>query len=395
MNGTVTLERRTVVAWLAVAALIACQWHYFEHQAVRDVTTFSPRHYDQSVTLVQAYENYDRIERHGLVSGIAKALWMPTATGVGLPATGAVFMSFFGPSRLVALSVNFVFFAMLQCVLVATLRWWTKRWGVAFFGLGLLLCTLVPHYAVGGWIGFKVDFTAFCLFGIFVCTIVRSEFFVSRRWALLVGVAAAVLAVYRHITMVYLTGILGACFVLFGVRLLWRWRDAAARQIPRNQVTGVLLASLAGLLLVLPFGAHSFEHIWNYYGINCIVGGDKTIRAQEFGLFNNLDHLLFYVRSVRDVHAGMLFLLVSLGAMTVALVTWAALRLRAAQGDAPARLDVGSACGVFSICLLVPFVILTAGESKSPVVGGILVAPLLWLALIPVAALAFQCTELP
>jgi hypothetical protein len=390
MSGTVTLERRTVVAWLAVAAIVACQWHYFELQAVRDVTPFAPRHYDQSLTLFRAYEDYDQIERHGLVRGIIDALWVPTASSVGLPVTGAVFMSFFGPSRLAALSVNFVFFALLQCVLVATLRWWTKRWSIAFFGLGLLLCTLVPHYAIGGWTGFKVDFSGFCLFGIFVCALVRSEFFASRPWALLVGVTAAAVAGYRQITMVYLTGILGACFVFFLLRLLWRWRDTAARQIHRNQVIGVLLASLIGFLLILPFGVHNFEHLWFYYGLNCIVGGDKSIRAQEFGLFTIGSHLLYYVRSVRDVHAGMLFLLVSLGTMTLALLTWTAQRLRGAYRDGTTpRLHVGSAYGVFGICLLVPFVILTAGESKSPVVGGILVVPLVWLALMPVIGMAF------
>src|SRR5262249_29256252 len=157
-----------VLAWLAALLVIAWQWHLFEQQVVRDVTNFSPRHYDQAAYLVLAYHCYDLIQQHGLAEGVARSLWIPSANGPGLYVTGGVFMSIFGPSRLAGLAVNFVFFAALQIALMATLRWWTRRWSVAFFGQGLLLCALLPHYGVGGWNSFKGDVAAFCLFGMFL-----------------------------------------------------------------------------------------------------------------------------------------------------------------------------------------------------------------------------------
>src|SRR5690348_2934326 len=157
-----------------------------------------------------------------------------------------------GASRLSALSLNFIYWAAFQLVLVATLRWLTGRWSATFMGWGLLLTTITPFFETGGSLfDFRLDFIAFCLFGIFLCVVIRSGVFADWRWSALAGLAAAVLGTFRFITLAYLLGIFVAFGILLSVQWVIRWRDLPGQQAVQRRIRGMIVA---GLVIALVAG---------------------------------------------------------------------------------------------------------------------------------------------
>src|SRR5262249_30903394 len=146
-----------------------------------------------------------------------------------------------GPTRLSALTVNFCYFALLQGVLAGTVSWLSRRWSLALAALGLLLACGTLYYPSGGLFDFRLDFAAFCLYGVVVGLALRSGLFLSRRWSLAVGAATGVLLLTRHLTAPYA----GVVFVGFFLFLCARWY--LRRHDPR--VRAAVLRRLGGLAL--------------------------------------------------------------------------------------------------------------------------------------------------
>src|SRR5262245_26454015 len=179
---------------------------------------------------MRSYETHERIRQRGLWGGLAYGLRMPTAKGPMMHVQAALLYLVLGPSRLSALTLNFLYFALLQCALVATARWYSGRWSVALFALGLLLAARAPFYPAGGLVDFRIDFIASCLFGTFLCAVLRSGLFASRRWSAVAGGVAALLVLFRSLTALYLAGVLGALFLALCAGLYLYRRDAEARR---------------------------------------------------------------------------------------------------------------------------------------------------------------------
>src|SRR5262249_20391912 len=251
----------------------------------------------------------------GFFRGVRFGLRRPIANGLLLHVQAAVLCVLFGPSRLTALSLNFLYFAAFQTVLFAVLYRLTQRWSVAFLGLGLLLTALSPHSPAGGLLDFRIDCIAFSLFGILLCTVVRSGFFSSLRWSLAVGAVALLLVLFRFLTSVYLAGILGAWWLFTAARWVLS-RDPGQRTQLRRQLLGGVLAGAVLAAVAGPVLVWKRQLLWDYYVVNTIIGEDKDLRAKEFGVVSRADFYLFYARSVRDVHAGTYFLaLAALGTL--------------------------------------------------------------------------------
>src|SRR5207249_11438683 len=96
---------------------------------------------------------------------------------------GALSCLAFGPGWLQLLNVNFVYFVLLQIATVHA-AWYAggRRVIWAMFGLGLLLALDTPYFWAGGLMDFRLDFAAFCLYGIFMAIVIRSEVFGYLGW---------------------------------------------------------------------------------------------------------------------------------------------------------------------------------------------------------------------
>jgi hypothetical protein len=379
--------RRSRLAWTSVGVGVLLLGLMFRQAVERDVTWFAPLNFDQSTYLWSTYEAHDVLVTQGLLAAAKQAAKAPQTTGMLLPWAGTALFTFLGPNRLAALTLNFLFFAAFQVALVATLRWASGRWGAAFFGVGLLLTALTPYMWAGGLNDFRLDFIAFCLYGIVLCAVVRSRFFEARRWSLAVGAAAGVLTLLRYIASVYLGGLLVLCFVFFLARLILGLRNPDTRRAACRQLTGVTLAGIVLGSMVLPFFWRDRHGLWNYYVANHVIGPEKDVRAAEQGVKTSWEFVAFYARSVAVDHAGTTFL----GLAGLGLVVGLALRLvarRRGAAEGPRPYHGPSAWFALAVAVAVPYVVLTLDVAKSPVVGNVMVPPLLLLALLPVIHLA-------
>jgi hypothetical protein len=370
--------------WLVLALLILLQWALFRQFALREVVWAYPTYNDQVTYLSLSYETYEQILSKGLPSGLWHGLSVRVPNGIMIHLQASLLFLVIGASRFSALTLNFLYFALFQCALAGTLRWLTGRWSMALLGVGLLLTAATPFYGIGALMDFRIDFIAFCLYGIFICAVIRSGMFASWRWSLVVGVVAAVLVLFRFITLVYLGGVLGLVFLLLCLRWLRRRHDADARRPVVRRIVGLMIAGGVLLGSAGPAIWYNREPIQNYYVVGHLTGPDKELRAQQFGVFTTLDSLLFYPKSVLYDHAGSAFIIFSVLALVIALGVATVRAHDTARQSASSPLDRTLTYVFVGACLLVPLTVLTLNVSKSPVVGNILVPGLLWLVLISV-----------
>lgn len=401
--------------WALVAILCLLQYGLFRQHLLREVLWSYPPNHDQVNVLQQSYLGYEKVQELGPRKGFAKemndkppkvlrvrgAVTIPPrpvdmsepppvtkAVGILLPLEATTLYFIVGPGRLTALSLNFAYFATLQAALVGAVRWISGRWSVAFIALGLLLCALTPFFWAGGLTDFRLDFIGFCLFGTFMCAVLRSRMFADARWSIVAGLIGALLFATRFIALVYLAGAMG---ILAGYLVVQVWRRpeaSAARRHSARQLRNVLLAGAIIAAVAVPVIAGRWRDIRDYYVVGHVTGKEKDVRAREQGVNNWRESLAFYPRSVIENHAG------------GHLLRWAAYLLLAGLGALAARgvverrhsatppFDVGSAFVFGLACLLVPLAALTADTAKSPVVGDIMVAPLVWLVVLSLIVLA-------
>ena len=198
---------------------------------------------------------------------------------------GAILFRILVPGRLTALTLNFLHFALFQFVLVATIRWFTGRWGPVLVALGLLLAAATPFVGAGGLFDFRMDFSALCFYGIFLCLVVRSGIFRDRRWSVLAGLGGAFLFMSRFLTILYLVGTLGL-LLLF---LILRWsiqKDPERRRVGWKQIVNAILASAIIGAVSLPLLIQRFDALKGYYVVGHLTGPEKKVRAGAEGIEN-------------------------------------------------------------------------------------------------------------
>ncbi len=373
--------------WLLLTGLLLVQFLLFRQFVEREIAWMMPRSFDQSAYLLHSYQTYEVMVERGLWKGLETGLRQPVPNGLLLHVQGALMHFLFGPSRMSALSLNFVYYALLQLAVVAVLHWTTRRWSVAFLGLGLLLAALSPFGPCGGMDDFRIDFIAFCLYGVWMCTLVRSGFFQSRRWSLVVGVMALVIVLFRYITFVSIVTILGAYLVLLTGRWLRTRRDRELHAALGHQIRNLVSASVICLVFAVPVLLWRARALYSYYVVNYILGGDHNIRAAELGLHSLIQHVSYYPLSVLFDHSGISFLV--LGGFICALGLLLRWLKPMAREEQASPLAPGLPIWLyFAVAGLVPLGIMTVSISKSPITGNIIVQPLFWLLLLPLVAWA-------
>lgn len=369
MDATAAPSRK---GWLVVGALLLMQFALFRQTVEREITPQVPLGNDQTSYLSMAYESYQAGLDGGAWAGLSHAAGIPAPSGCLLHLQAAFTFLFLGASRASALLPNFLYYAALQGVVVAVVLSRTRRWGAAYFALGLLLCAGTAREWLGGLYDFRIDSIAFSLYGVLVGVCVLSDGFASRRWSLAVGAVAGLLFLFRYLTLVYLGGAMAlwAAFVLASAT----WTPREERHAVWGRLRNAGLACLVYLAVVVPVVAARYEALWNYYGVGHLAGGEKDVRARENEIYTRADSLLYYARSVWELHAGRAFFAVAAVGLVASLAFWR--RRTAAAVSAPGW-------ALAALALLVPWLVLTANTAKSPLVASALVGALLWVCLLP------------
>jgi hypothetical protein len=357
---------------LFLAVLLGAEFVLFRRFVAREIAPQPPRYHDQSVYLQEAYRIYRQASEEGGGTALRAAVERSGPTGLLFPIEGAVLCLVAGPSRVSALTVNFLLFALLQIAVFAALVSTFRRFSFAAFGLGLLLLTRSPFFWAGGLTDFRFDLAACCLYGVFLAAALLSSFFTSRVWSIASGLSAGLCILNRYLTIAYFAGL--ALAVLPGVVILSRARSSQGRW-SRSRALSILLATGSALLICGPVVWANRRAIWQYYFVGHF-GGDGVIRARALGLHAGL---FYYPRSILSAHPG--------PAAVLAIFLVAAGLFYFVRGVRTPLVDQASGTlfreGLlfFSAAFAVPFALLARDPDKSPVAGSIFVPPLLFLSL--------------
>jgi hypothetical protein len=370
--------------WVGLALLILIQYGLFRQCVEREVAGFYPPNSDQLVYLCRSYEAYQDISVHGPFHAFRDLFLGPSGgSGVMIEPEATLLYLVLGPSRLTALTVNFISFALFETVLLLSLVQLTGRWSMGFLGIGLLLTSATPFFFAGGLMDFRIDLPAWCLYGILICVVLRSGVFLSRRWSVAAGLVATWLVWTRHLTALYLGGTGGCLLLILLVLTLVRDPERQARIRTWNlALTGLILAVLSAPIIYVVWPS-----LYNHY-IAHLTSGEGKVRLAEFNSGETwASRFSYYVHSLMEHHLGGRFLCTAGAILVVALLSrlaWFAVsRTRSSIGTR----EQGFALLYVALSLMIPVTALSVYASPSPVVGSILVGPILLLTLLVSAAL--------
>jgi hypothetical protein len=382
MIGWLT-ENDGKVAWALMCTVLAVQYLLFQSYAEREIVWAYPNNHDQAAYLQYVYTLWLECLDGGVVK-LFEAVRQSPSNGVLLQIEGVIMCLLFGASRMSCLTLNFLHFAALQVCLFLFVRWLTGNTWLGFVGVGLVLSQQTAFFWAGGLFDFRLDFAAYCLFGIWVVAIIRSRVFEDRKWTLIAAVIAACLVLSRFITVTYIMGTLGLIGLYFTGILVRHGFASPSHLRIKKRLVNMALFGLAVSVCVGPILFLARQAIWDYYVGLHFIGSEKHIRAAEMGITGVMGHLTHYPKSIWLNHFGSVFVCLSLSLVGIAFLTS---RLKTRKETPSLRSDTALFPGIaFSIaCILSPLMILTMDVSKSPVVGGITAAPTVVLGVLLIA----------
>lgn len=374
---------------LALCLLFLAQFALFRQFAVREIIGNYPADFDQATYLNLGYTLYQDGLRQGPFAAVGNYLREPHPTGWMLPLQDAVMQWFLGPGRLPALYLNFAYLLLLQTVLFGTVRWLTGRLSLAWVAVGLLLSQVTAFLPAGGMFDCRIDFDVYCLYGIFVCLVVRSNALRVKRWLWAAAACALLLFSFRFITFAY---DLGFCATLFTALLAVRFfrpgrpRDVLLLRVAlgRTAIFGLGCAFIGGVVIAL-----NWQAIHDYYVVGHLTGNEKHIRALESGISSLSGHLTFYGWALWKKHLGSWFVVLWLGVGALGIAQGLCWARRASRpgigGGAPTDPTFLIQLLVVAASLFAPWFILTLDEAKSALVANVFTVPVVLLLFVALA----------
>ncbi|MEE8575471.1 MAG: hypothetical protein V3T30_08670 [Thermodesulfobacteriota bacterium] len=374
-----TSSKLLQLAYPALFCVFALEFVLFRRFVLAEISPFYPAFYDQSVLLGRSYEIYEMAQSRGFIGVILSELFTPNYQGNLLPIIANFFFLISGPSRFAALSVNLFSFLLLQLSFFYVLRKLSGSFSLSFISLGLLLSLAYPFYFAGSLQDFRIDFFAFCFYGIFISAVVASNMFLSRRFSIASAAVAVVLLLTRYITLGYLV----PTYLLFLVFLFIRYflislgvkkEEAAAR------IKNLLFSAVTALAIVAPFFWLSRKMIQAYYVVGHVTGSEKIYRALNAMVVDLATNLSFYPKSVLS-HLGpyAIYPMLALLIFSIIIFTTGA---KNRSGLRIANLPSKASFLFLFFTILVPLLVLTLDLSKSYVVGSIVLPSVVWLVML-------------
>src|SRR5260370_30090679 len=154
--------------------LFAIEASIFYVHVARDIAPFYPPNYDQLSYYIATYDLIGAFHASGLRALVEELLQPNSATGTTFVLQVALLSVIGGENRSTILSVNLIYLLALQFVFFVVIRTRTGRTDLAWIGIALLLSLSTLFYVAGGIYDYRIDFSAFCLYGIWTCLLVWS-----------------------------------------------------------------------------------------------------------------------------------------------------------------------------------------------------------------------------
>ncbi len=383
------------ILWMVIAFEALLYYCFY----TREIAWYPPDNFDQAGYLMEAYRLQEDILRHNFGQIWKFFFSSGHANGVLFPIEGALSGIILGGTRLPQLFVLFIAFCALQVAAFSAARivWKSRVYG--YLALGLILSQGTLWFRLGGGLfDFRMDFLAYCFYGVWASAVIRSRLFLDPYWSIGCGLIGAFLVLNRFVTVTYLLGVSAGFAVACGILAVFWRRDPELAFRMRCRLRYLGLST--GLLIVIlaPILIHNWNAIRGYYVVQHVVGEEKYARAAEVGIKDLAGHLSFYPKSVVHDHLGKIFFWGSAAAIASGLA--ARLLVRREKGlqkppPPPRRDEEFLLQFIFLLgALLCPIVVLTLDISKSAIVGSIVGGPAALLVVAITAAAAPKAGKL-
>lgn len=366
------LAPRASFSTVIVIVIFFLQYLLFRQYIFREVLPVHPTAHDQVLFLNQAFEIYKALQEFDLAK--MRHIVGSLHNGIALQFITAWFYIFLGPGRDLALSVNFLFFVVVELYFFRFSKLFFRSLSGFFCGVGLLLLLPTIYYATGGMFDFRLDFAAFCLNLAVLLEILILLYKKDKYSVVLLSFFLTLLFYTRTNLVVIYTFFL--CILIF----VYFFRKQIGLLKP-------LLASfVVAYFLVLPFIALNAENLYKYYFEGHVIGKEKEYRKAESNTFSRIDELLYYPKTVYEYHIqekNFLFYVFQFVILILAIIAGIKWKLRKKGGTISNllhQLQLLNGKWLLVISLLYGFAFLTiytADEAKSIVVGMNLTIPII------------------
>ena len=362
--------------WAGLVLLFVLEAVLFYSQLADQITAFYPVNFDQVGFYLQSYQLFERFQSQGWSALLADIIHPKAATGATFAVQGAFLGIPGGPNRTALLSLNLIYFITLQIVMFWTVRARTRSIGLAWLSIALLLSCGTTFNFAGGLYDYRIDFAALCLYGIWTCLVVKSCGFRSVRSALIIAAVGSLLVSLRFFTVAYIGTVIAGLFIATLVSA-WCNRTRPGYPLLIERARNIFVSGALTAAITFPLLFEARELIYNYYVVGHVLSDEKFIRALESGVKSFSDEMLYYPKTLVFTHLGQLAL----------WLMAATFLLSVARSTLLERTESTSLLGqlrqfrfdflALALAIVVPMAILTLDMSKSPVVGGIVVVPVI------------------
>jgi hypothetical protein len=290
-------DTKTKKGWLPWAMIMfALEFLFFRTYYVTNYQPYYPRSADQTVFIQSEYMTYYSLSEHGLVHTLKNlgALQGQIFKGPIAPNLGVLFMFLFGPNRLSAALVNFLFFAMGQLFLFLYFK---KRIDIyaGLVAVALFFLSITHYYWAGGLNDLRLDYAGMVTFGLAFIALNHLISVPTLRNFLLSGISIGISLATRSITGVYLIAIVFSINAFLWLSIKHKsFRQVNSEQLKYFRYLLVSIAVVAGIAFIAVRGG-----MVNYYS-SMFQGPERAIRSAESGVLTALDNLLYYPRSASE-----------------------------------------------------------------------------------------------
>lgn len=365
----------------------------------REIEPFPPANDDQAAYLTELYTLTDNVHSGGLMNLLRSLAQPGSGASVVFPLEGTIMQLITNGGRLAALLVNFLGMFLLFTIAFAAVSGLTHGRWIAIGVLGPILAQGTFWVGAGGLFDYRIDFIAFCLYGAWVCAVIRSETFSDRSWSIIAGLLATALVLNRVLSVLYVVGTT-ACVIVILLFARWFWLHDITLRI-RQRMVNIAISTAILILVSAPFLVVHWPAIrFRYVGLH-LFAEDKVARQLSVGIVQWWDNLTYYPWAIWIDHLGRGFLVACIAfcigvAAHVLHERYLEPRRDKVSVSPPGGLQVGLEVAFLLSSIIVPLAILTANSIKYSSVAGVMGVPIaLALTLVPARILAGRVTTRP
>jgi hypothetical protein len=390
------------IALVALLSIFAFQWILFKGFVGREISWSPFLNGDANWYLGHSYIVFDSILKEGKVPDV----FFNDPAGIMVLLASSILYFIFGASRLVALSTNFIPYLVMQGFIFYMARRLTESWIFAFAILGLILTMAVPFQIdtnqLLSFMEYQREFSVFCLFGIFITTVLFSDTFLNTKWSVISGLIAGLIISYRYNTLFHLVGIYSTIFTVFVFVIFCKRKDADFFPKYRKRFfNGILSIFFMSMACAYPIWRARYA-LYNHYFAGKLIGpkNESFIEIYQQGVKGLWQQIAYYPNFILNSGLGSLFLKTSAMFCLVLLCFFIALkiiRLYRYNNFEEIVINKNEFDAVIFyvfvfISALVPLFLLTAYPVRSANVGILVTAPFIVIVCVFLSQLYNTCT---